>query len=185
MEHLTETQLNEYLDGLTDAHLQERMQAHLSDCGNCRGRLANLQAVFQALDALPEVTLESDLSPFVIESLQESTPGRGWQLVLAMQAGLGFGLLFLILPFLAGHIAGIMPGFKLRLALPEVKFPNPPAFHFGLPVITIPNPLSLALPIAITHANFDIWLILGIAAVLLFAVGNFSLIFHNASRARK
>jgi hypothetical protein len=65
-----------------------------------------------------------------------------------------------------------------------VKFPNPLAFHFSLPVIHLPHQPSLALPILINHANFDIWLILGIAAVLLFAVGNFSLIFRSRFKAR-
>jgi len=53
MNHLSESQLNEYLDGLTEAPALAPIEAHLRDCMDCLARLAVLQSVFQALAALP------------------------------------------------------------------------------------------------------------------------------------
>jgi len=188
MEHLTEEQLNEYLDNSLDAPELARMGAHLSDCPDCRARLASLQTVFQALAALPEETPSHELTSSVLKALPNGSSGLGWRLAFAMQAGLSIGFLLLFFPFLASRIAGILPGLTAQLAVPEVKFPNPTGFHFSPPVVPLPfpsHPFSLALPVTITHANFSNWLLLGIAAALLFIVGNFSLIFHNTSRTRK
>ena len=185
MEHLTEEQLNKYLDNSLDAPELARMQAHLSDCPNCRERLASLQAIFQALAAMPEETPSHELTPSVLKALPNSSSGLGWRLAFAMQAGLSLGFLLLFFPFMTARIAGILPGFTGRLALPEMKFPNSVDFHISLPILPLPHPAIPALPFTVTHANFFIWLILGIAAVLLFVVGNFSLIFHNNSKGQK
>lgn len=188
MEHLTEEQLNEYLDHSLEAAELARIGTHLSDCPDCRARLASLQIVFQALAALPEATPGHELTPDVLKALPHGSSGLGWRLAFAVQAGLSLGFLLLFSPFLASRIAGIFPGLIAQLAMPEVKFPNPTGFQFSPPDLPLPYPphlFSLALPVAVTHANFSIWLLLGIAAVLLFVVGNFSLIFHNTSRTRK
>jgi anti-sigma factor RsiW len=188
MEHLTEEQLNEYLDNSLEAAELARMGAHLSECTDCRARLAALQTVFQALAALPEETPGHELTSSVLKALPNGLSGLGWRLAFAMQTGLSLGFLLLFFPFMTVRIAGILPGLTAQLAVPEVKFPNPTDFHFSPPVLPFSNPshpFSLALPVAVTHANFSIWLLLGIAAVLLFIVGNFSLIFHNTSGARK
>jgi hypothetical protein len=107
----------------------------------------------------------------------------GWRLALAFQTGLSLGLLMLLSAYVPGHIFGIMPGLISRFALPEVKFPHLLDFNFSPPVFLVPHLRIPALPITITQANFSIWIILGIAAFLLFAVGNFSLIFHHTSKA--
>jgi hypothetical protein len=66
--------------------------------------------------------------------------------------------------------------------------------HFSPPSLLLPHPLSLpahipqihvTLPVAITQSTFPIWLILGIAASLLFVIGNYSLIFSGSSRLKK
>ncbi len=69
MKHLTEDQLNEYLDNAVEAPVQARMALHLSGCADCRARLVSLQTVFQALAALPEETPGRDLTPSVLQAL--------------------------------------------------------------------------------------------------------------------
>ena len=69
--------------------------------------------------------------------------------------------------------------------LTGMRFPDPANLHFSLPVLSLPHLPSLLLPITITHTNFSIWLVLGVAAVLLFIVGNFSLIFYNSTKGLK
>ena len=115
-----------------------------------------------------------------------STPSSlAWRLALAVQAGLSLGLLLLFVSILMDRLAGIVQGLISQIPLPELKLPIPLDLHFSLPVIQLPHPPNLPnLPIAITHANSAIWLILGIAAALLFVVGNFSLIFHSSSEIR-
>ena len=185
MKHLTETQLNEYLDDVLDSTARAHMDAHLSDCADCRDRLASLQAVFQALASLPEETLGRDLTPPVLNGLPRSLSGLGWQLAFAVQAGMSLGLLLLFAPIVTGRLARIVQGLANRIAGLEVKYSAPINIHVSLPVIQLPNLPNLTLPITITHANSAIWFILGIAAVLLFVVGNLSLIFHSSSGHKK
>ena len=160
------------------------MQAHLTGCLDCRARLVALQTVFQALAALPEETPGHDLAPSVLRALPRSFSVLVWRLAFAVQAGLSLGLLLLVAPILTGRFAGNLQAIAVRIATAVVKLPTPINLHFSLPVMRLPHPLGLALPIAITSSNLPIWLILGIAAGLLFVVGNFSLIFHSSSKIR-
>ncbi len=189
MEHLTETQLNEYLDGLMEAPIQAAVDAHLADCADCRERLASFQTVFQALDALPEEIPARDLTPSIIHALPRRNSLRIWQWVFAMQAGVCIGLLILLFPLIAGTIAkmmmGMMVGWPGRFVLPAVKFHSPLDLHFNLPVFHLPHTSIPALPILVTQADFSTWLILGIAASLLFIIGNFSLLFRSNSKGQK
>jgi hypothetical protein len=186
MEHLTEAQLNEYLDSALEIPARARMEAHLSECAHCRARLSFLQAVFHALAALPEETPERDLTQSVLRALPHRFTGLAWRLAFAVQAGMSLGLLLVFAPILTGRFAGFVRAMAVRIARAEVKLPTPTDLHFSLPVIQLTHPPNLpTLPITITHSNSAIWLILGIAASLLFVVGNFSLIFHSSSESRK
>lgn len=182
MEHLTESQLNEYLDGLLEAPARAGVQSHLSNCAECQARLATLQTVFQTLAALPKETPGRDLTPSVLQALPHRSIGRVWRLAFAIQAGMSLGFLLLLLPVITDHIAGKMVGMVGQFSIPEVKFPSPINFHVSPPAILLPHPPSLALPISITQANSPVWLILGIAALALCVLGNFSLVFHSRSK---
>lgn len=184
MKHLTEDQLNEYLDNAVEAPVQARMALHLSGCADCRARLVSLQTVFQALAALPEETPGRDLTPSVLRALPRSFSGLAWRLAFAVQAGLSLGLLLLFAPVVTSRLTWIVHGLAGQIDAPEVKLPIPHVLHFSLPALRLPHPPVLGLPIAITCANSAAWIIMGIAAVLLFAVGNFSLIFHSSSEIR-
>lgn len=70
--HLDEELLNEYLDNVLDAQQRQRAEAHLAGCPDCRARLDELQAVFLALEALPESPLAHDLSAGVLRALPRS-----------------------------------------------------------------------------------------------------------------
>ena len=58
--HLTDEQLNEYLDNASTERIL--LEAHLDSCEECAARLSTLQALFTALDSLPEVALSTDLA---------------------------------------------------------------------------------------------------------------------------
>jgi hypothetical protein len=186
MEHLTEAQLNEYLDRALAAPARARAETHLTECPDCRARLASLQAVSRTLAALLEEMPGRDLSPSILRALPRSFSGLAWHLAFAVQAGLSLGLLLLFAPFLTDRIAGIVQAMAVRIATAEVKLPALTDLYFSLPDLRLPHPPFIpSLPITITPANSPIWLILGIAAFLLFVVGNFSLIFHSSSESRK
>ncbi|MBI5932399.1 MAG: hypothetical protein HY867_01725 [Chloroflexi bacterium] len=69
--HLTNDQLNEYLDGQTDD--RARIQTHLDSCDDCAARLATLQTLFAELDSLPDLALTTPLAARVLLNL-ERTP---------------------------------------------------------------------------------------------------------------
>lgn len=108
----------------------------------------------------------------------------GWQLAFAIQAGVGLGLLLLLFPLLTGYITSMMVGLTGQFVVPEVKFPNHIDLHFSVPVFHLPHAFIPALPMLVTPTNLSVWLILGIAAGLLFVIGNFSLVFHNNSKGQ-
>ena len=58
--HLTDDQLNEYLDRETSE--REQIESHLAVCKECAARLTALQALFAELDSLPEMELTQDLA---------------------------------------------------------------------------------------------------------------------------
>lgn len=58
--HLTDEQLNEYLDNETANRAE--IKTHLDSCDECAARLSTLQALFADLDSLPEVTLSHDIA---------------------------------------------------------------------------------------------------------------------------
>ncbi|MBI5945386.1 MAG: hypothetical protein HY864_13545 [Chloroflexi bacterium] len=59
-DHVTDVQLNEYLDNETAERAEIEM--HLSSCDECAARLSTLQNVFTELDSLPELALTKSLS---------------------------------------------------------------------------------------------------------------------------
>ena len=65
--HLTDDQLNEFLDNETSGHAE--IEAHLSSCDECATRLATLRNLFAEIESLPDIVLSRDLAaPFKHES---------------------------------------------------------------------------------------------------------------------
>ena len=58
--HLTNEQLNEYLDN--EIPNRAEIKTHLDSCNECAARLSTLQALFMDLDSLPELALSRDLA---------------------------------------------------------------------------------------------------------------------------
>ncbi len=135
MKHPTEAQLNEYLDNVLEATAQSHISVHLTICADCRGRLASLETVFQALAALPEEKLGRDLTPAVLHALPGSFFGLIGRLALTIQVGVSLGVLLIFAPRVTGHVAGIVQ----RLADDDYQTGNklahtgrslfPPAHH--------------------------------------------------------
>lgn len=96
--HLTEEQLNEYLDNESTQRAQ--IEAHLSSCDECTARLTALQALFDEIESLPELELTHSLT-----SRFNPTPNpipqlpRWLTLTAILQAGLAVVAIVLAAPF--------------------------------------------------------------------------------------
>jgi hypothetical protein len=70
MFHLTEEQLNEYVDHLLTGAEAEEVEHHLLGCAICQKKVVELQQVFAALADLPEVPFQIDLATRVQHLLE-------------------------------------------------------------------------------------------------------------------
>ncbi len=86
--HLTEDQLNEYLDNEIADRAQ--IESHLSSCEECAARLAILRNLFAEIESLPDVAVSRDLgSPFKQQSSLPVPQLPGWlTLTATLQAAL-------------------------------------------------------------------------------------------------
>ena len=98
--HLTDEQLNEYLDNETAERAV--IEAHLATCGECATRLFTLQALFADLGSLPEVNLSTDLAARFTPSRSLTPQLPRWlTLTATLQAAAALLLATLAAPFAA------------------------------------------------------------------------------------
>jgi len=168
--HLTDEQLNEYLDNET----MERVliEAHLSSCGECVARLTALQALFDEIESLPELELTHSLAArFTLTSKLLPQLPRWLTLTTILQAV--FAVITII--FFAPYVASSIEPYSQLFALPtltdvwldlqlgftawiqslgSVSLPELPANVFTLPPEITPGILALSLT-----GMFVIWVL--------------------------
>ena len=147
--HLTDDQLNEYLDNETAQRAE--IETHLDSCDECAARLSTLQALFADLDSLPEVELSTNIATRFSPrpSLNPSFP-RWLTLTASLQAAAALVALIVAIPFFSIMIPQIeTPSFTTGLfelqslwtswldalsnyQLPISQFPNLPAYPVEL-----------------------------------------------------
>lgn len=69
MTHISENQLNLYVDKMLSPQEQAAVETHLTDCASCRVELESLQTLFSALDTLQPDPLMVDLTPAVLRDV--------------------------------------------------------------------------------------------------------------------
>jgi hypothetical protein len=114
-EHLELALLNEYLDQALDAGQQRMVEHHLETCVECRARLGELRQLFISIEALPEISLERDLSAGVMAQIRRQPKKQvsTWSgLTFVAQTAAAIAILAAVWPITAGEITG----------LPEIKF---------------------------------------------------------------
>ena len=96
--HLTDDQLNEYLDNETAQRAE--IETHLDSCDECAARLSTLQALFADLDSLPEVALTTNIAARFSPrpSLTPQLP-RWLTLTATLQAAAALVALIVAIPF--------------------------------------------------------------------------------------
>lgn len=96
--HMTDDQLNEYLDNESAERAQ--IELHLDSCDECTARLSTLQDLFAELESLPELALTRNLAaPF---TLRPSLPAQlpAWlPLTVILQAAIALVALIIAAPF--------------------------------------------------------------------------------------
>ncbi len=116
--HLTDEQLNEYLDNETANRAE--IETHLDSCDECAARLSTLQALFADLDSLPEVTLSRDIAarfrprPSLVPQLP-----RWLTLTASLQAAGALVALIIAIPFFS-------------VMLPKVETPSFTTWFFEI-----------------------------------------------------
>ena len=98
-DHLTDVQLNEYLDNESSEGL--RIDAHLAECADCAALLTALQALFTEIESLPEVALSRPIAARFTRPVGLPAPmPRLLTLTATLQAVMALLILTLAAPFL-------------------------------------------------------------------------------------
>jgi anti-sigma factor RsiW len=160
--HLTDDQLNEYLDEATTERVQ--IEAHLSSCDGCAARLSTLQNLFTELDSLPELELTRDLAaPFTLRPSLPAQLPKFLTLTVTLQAAVALTAIILAVPFIAQlipvlELSSLSNGFiQLQTQwttwldmLSQFQFPTLPAFTFEISSIYLMSALA---------GVFTLWLV--------------------------
>jgi hypothetical protein len=114
-DHITDVQLNEYLDN--EIKNRTQVESHLSSCDDCAARLAALRALFAEIESLPEWALSRDLAAPITRRLsgRASLP-RSLRLTVTLQAALAVVAIVVAAPvaieFVSPYLSGLrMPSF--------------------------------------------------------------------------
>ena len=159
--HLTDEQLNEYLDNETMERAS--IEAHLSSCGECAARLTALLALFDEIESLPELELTR-----LIATRFTPTPNllpqlpRWLTLTVTLQAALAVIAIVLATPYvkqllepylhiyIAASLNDVLLSLQLNFlawmqSLGSITLPKIPLHIFTLPTSFTPSILALSL----------------------------------------
>lgn len=101
--HLTDDQLNEYLDN--ESTEPTVIESHLDLCDECAARLSTLQNLFAELDSLPELELTRYLAaPFTPRPSLPAQIPKFLTLTVTLQAAVALTAIILAVPFIAQFI---------------------------------------------------------------------------------
>ncbi|NOT05922.1 MAG: hypothetical protein HOP27_15110 [Anaerolineales bacterium] len=151
--HLTNDQLNEYLDKAT--HERAQIESHLDSCDECAARLSTLQNLFAELDSLPELELTRDLAARFTPrpSLPAQLP-KFLTLTVSLQAAVALTAIIIAMPFIVQLIPVLeissLSNVFIQLQtqwttwldmLSQVQFPTLPTFTFEISSIYLMSAL--------------------------------------------
>lgn len=184
--HLTDDQLNEYLDAGT--HVDRYTRTHLDACVDCRARFDDLRAVFTALESLPEAKLPRDLTASILARLPQKHISPAWRwffaaqvvgaLAIAAWLSSSFELPSTILAYQPPTFDSLLASLFTFLASFSFELPT-----FDLQLSTINFDLQLStFNVQLSTLNLTFLLV---SAAALWLVGNGLLLRAPARRSRK
>ena len=101
--HLTDDQLNEYLDN--ESSERPQIESHLAECAECAARLAGLRALFNEIESLPELELTHSLTAaFPRPSSLPAQLPRWLTLTATLQAVLALIAIFFAVPIISRYL---------------------------------------------------------------------------------
>ena len=104
--HLTEEELNEYLDN--EILGRQRVELHLSACDECAARLTALQALFTEIESLPELNLTRSIAARFAPSPGVAAQLPRWlTLTATLQAALALTAIILAAPMVMNLLPAI------------------------------------------------------------------------------
>ncbi|HEX2697356.1 MAG TPA: zf-HC2 domain-containing protein [Anaerolineales bacterium] len=196
MKHLTNSQLNEYLDNVLSAPERREVESHLEACTECHVRLNEIQFVFTSLAGLPKAQLTRDLSASVLANLPLRS-ARLWSPTFTAQVGAALGVFIWLSIQAVKFIPTKLPSFHfpqfvmptLQLAIPDLRFPNLYSIF-----ATLQSPLNTLLTLFPIHYSLSFISSLQLptlplatavlSAFILWMIGNTTLL-RNHHEARK
>lgn len=201
MNHLTENQLNEYLDNMLDHDSRQQAETHLAGCAQCRAELSELETLFYTLGELPEIPITHDLTQDVLAHLPKNSqaPTLWRQPAFVMQSLLTIALIAFSIPAFTFFEERILL-WESSLSLPDITLTLPTLtgitaeftellawqfeFNYTLPELVIETPTLPPLSSLPISPEPSIMLVLVAVATILWGVGNFSLL-RNKPEARE
>jgi hypothetical protein len=171
--HLTDEQLNEYLD--RETHERMQMELHLSGCEACSARLTALRDLFSEIESLPEVELSPEFAArFRPAPSQPSALPRSLIWTLTLQAALVIATLFLAAPFVMQFVASYIPSVSVPSFLNLfMQLQNQWTAWLDL-FSTLPVPALPRIPLVDLSSLFVIFTVVGVS--LLWLIGKVQLL---------
>lgn len=180
MKHLSENELNTYLDDMLAETERQGLEAHLAACPACQERFRDLQLVFESLAALPQARLSRDLTPAVLSQLPPRRLLFARSRSIAIQLGAVLGVSVWSAMQLVQAVR--LPSLDLLLRFLWVRLPEVSLQTLGLPAFRLP-PLELpalsppAIGVQFTSVEAAVVIL---SAFLLGVVGNLTLLRRRA-----
>jgi anti-sigma factor RsiW len=109
--HLTDEQLNEYLDHETDERLE--IDRHLSSCADCAARLQALQVIFDEIESLPDVQVSPEIAVRWVESGSSSSLPRSLTLTMILQAAAAAIAIIAAAPLVMQFLSSYTPSLSI------------------------------------------------------------------------
>ena len=105
-DHISDVQLNEYLDNETTE--REQIESHLSSCEDCARRLTALQTLFAEIESLPELELTSNIAARIVSSPSLTPHLPHWlTLTATLQAAFALVVVIVAAPFVVRMLPAV------------------------------------------------------------------------------
>jgi anti-sigma factor RsiW len=169
--HLTDEQLNEYLDHETNERAQ--IELHLATCEECSARLAALQDLFSEIESLPELELSRDVAERARFIPKPSLPAklpRSLALTLTLQGVIAVVTIIVAAPFVMQFVSSYTSGLSVPSLL-DVFMQIQGQWAAWLDALaTLPVPALPDIPVVNVSSLFVMFTVIGVS--LLWLVGN-------------
>ena len=167
--HLTDEQLNEYLDGETSDPAQ--MELHLAVCTDCARRLSEMEALFSEIESLPELGISPEFSARFMQVRSEPAGlPRSLTLTMMVQAALSVLVIIISAPFVIRFVSSYTPSVTVPSFL-EVFLQIQNVWMAGLDALsTLSFPTIPEIPVVNVSSLVTLFTVIGVS--LLWLIGN-------------